>query len=175
MANPVPGVSQLFGSEVEKRGQPTPNEGILSRGEHLAALGNQHPWGVEATHRNDCCQQPKCRHRVRQLHYSQETCKQNCWVGRDGLDLERQKRKNIQNLAASLMWGLRDRGNLRISFDSWLVWVNWHCSHWGNEASRRSRMGWGRDLKFKVGMLIQLEVSRSLQIFGSEAQQGERH
>lgn len=43
MANPVPGVSQLFGSEVEKRGQLTPNEGILSLGEHLAALENQHP------------------------------------------------------------------------------------------------------------------------------------
>ena len=36
-------------------------------------------------------------------------------------DLERQKRKNLHNLAASLMWGLRDRGSLRISFDSWLV------------------------------------------------------
>lgn len=43
MANPTPGVSQLLGSEVKKRGQLTPNEGILSRGEHLAAPGSQYP------------------------------------------------------------------------------------------------------------------------------------
>lgn len=175
MTNPAPGVSQLFGSHVKKRGQLTPNEGILSRGEHLAALGSQHPGGVEAIHRNDCRQQPKCRQWVKQLHYSQETCKQKNWVGRDGLDFERQKRQNLQNLAANLMWGLRVRDNLRISFNSWLVWLNWYSSHWYNKASRRSRMGWGKDLKYNVDMLILLEVSRSLQLFGSEAQRGELH
>ena len=36
-------------------------------------------------------------------------------------------------------------------------------------------MGWGKDLKYNVDMLILLEVSRSLQLFGSEAQQGELH
>lgn len=38
VGNPGPEVSQLLGSEVEERGRLTPNEGILSRGEHLTAL-----------------------------------------------------------------------------------------------------------------------------------------